>query len=310
MLTETPLVEELFDKIKTLNERLWDHRANRPMIELWLKNFANRRTGRDGEELHALFLLSHFMYFAERETRVLLRALYRDLFRYSIVMAIRERNSWTQDVEFVDAEFERELSSTRFLGLGNPAESGTHLLYYFRQENDLPKDLFVHTHQLFDRRLDDPTVDFTDRAVRRLVFLDDFCGTGQQALEYSAKVLPIVRQIQARERLAIETSYLALFATVDGIGDVRRHGDFDVVGAVTELDMSYKTFGSESRYFKVPQVGIDQSFAEGLCRAYGDDLLPGHPLGYRDSQLMLGFRHNVPDNTLPVFWSVGVTRLA
>ncbi|WP_461330746.1 phosphoribosyltransferase-like protein [Bradyrhizobium liaoningense] len=31
-------------------------------------------------------------------------------------------------------------------------------------------------------------------------------------------------------------------------------------------------------------------------------LCPPHPLGYKDTQLALGFSHNTPDNTLPVFW--------
>ena len=39
-----------------------------------------------------------------------------------------------------------------------------------------------------------------------------------------------------------------------------------------------------------------------MCRHYGTDLLPGHELGFDDGQLLIGFFHNVPDNTLPVIW--------
>jgi hypothetical protein len=243
------------------------------------------------------------MYYGERETRVLLSALFRDLYRYPIVMQIREQNGWSRDVDLIAKEFSRQLATTRFLGLGNPAESGTHLLYFFRQQNSLPKDLFVHTHQLFDRRLDDADVHLSDPTITRLVFLDDFCGTGQQAVEYSTKVLPIIRDVEAREGLNLEASYFALFGTTQGIDRVKASAGFDRVGTVAELDETYKAFGEDSRYFMVPTMGIDRDFAEAMARFYGGLLLPGHPLGYQDSQLMLGFRHNVPDNTLPLFWS-------
>ena len=42
--------------------------------------------------------------------------------------------------------------------------------------------------------------------------------------------------------------------------------------------------------------------ARDLCLRCGEQLVPSHPLGYRDGQLLLGFSHNTPDNTLPVFW--------
>lgn len=39
-----------------------------------------------------------------------------------------------------------------------------------------------------------------------------------------------------------------------------------------------------------------------MCQTYGARLWPAFPLGYRDGQLMIGFHHNTPDNTLPVLW--------
>jgi hypothetical protein len=37
----TEVEDKLFDKLQTLNERLWEHRANREEIEQWLSNFAD-----------------------------------------------------------------------------------------------------------------------------------------------------------------------------------------------------------------------------------------------------------------------------
>jgi hypothetical protein len=72
-------------KIKTLNETVWERRATDPTITEWLDNFAPPSVAAPDERAHALFLLSNFMYFGDREIRGLLKALYRDLYRYPII---------------------------------------------------------------------------------------------------------------------------------------------------------------------------------------------------------------------------------
>ena len=39
-----------------------------------------------------------------------------------------------------------------------------------------------------------------------------------------------------------------------------------------------------------------------MCEKYGNKLTKGYPLGYGGCQLLLGFSHNTPNNTLPIFW--------
>lgn len=77
-----PLTRSLMAKIKTLNETVWERRATDPTITEWLDNFAPPSVAAPDERAHALFLLSNFMYFGDREIRGLLKALYRDLYRY------------------------------------------------------------------------------------------------------------------------------------------------------------------------------------------------------------------------------------
>ena len=92
------------------------------------------------------------MDFGNRQMRELIRVLYRDLFRYPIIEAVRRRNRDTTDSALIQRQFERRLHKTRFLGVGNPSESGCHLLYYYRQMNSLPTNLFIHGHQIFEGR--------------------------------------------------------------------------------------------------------------------------------------------------------------
>ena len=141
----------LVEKLKALTQHLWSDMVNWPMIMDWLENFPESQPGERSERLHGAFLLSQFMYFGIREMRELLKALYRDVYKYPIVERLRLSQADSVDYEHLAALFEVELDRTRFLGVGNPSESGTHLLYYFRQENRLRSELFINGHEVFDR---------------------------------------------------------------------------------------------------------------------------------------------------------------
>src|ERR1700719_2294145 len=142
-------LEALKEKIIVLNSRLWENKKTWPQIQAWLDNFDGQIATRDVEQLHALFLLSHFLYFGSREIRELLRSLYRDLVVYPILAELKSKLPRNSSVEDFEKALDCELASTRFLGVGNPSESGCHLLYFFRQENSLGKDLFWETHKIF-----------------------------------------------------------------------------------------------------------------------------------------------------------------
>jgi hypothetical protein len=291
----------LYAKLKLLNERVWENRAPRQKIDSWLDNFSDPAT-RDSDRLHALYLLSQLTYFGDVELRQMLQGIYRDKFKYPIVAEARKRLGGTTDTAVLAQAFRDELSHTRFLGLGNPAESGTHLLYFFRQENRLKKDYFVHSHELFDRPLTDPAVDIAIPDLRRLVFIDDFCGSGSQARRYSRTVLTSLRDICDRTGKSIRTSYFSLVAVDSGITRVKNEATFDDVDAIFVLDSTYKCFSAESRHFRTPPPGLEQDTAHEMARRYGNYIYPEHPIGFKDGQLLIGFHHNIPDNTLPIVW--------
>ena len=293
------LIRSLKAKIKTLNETIWENRAKEPAITEWLDNFTSTKTAGQDELTHALFLLSNFMYFGDREIRGLLKALYRDVYRYPIIEFIRRSNHDTLDSSLIDPLFKTQLSATRFLGVGNPSESGCHLLYYFRQENNLPKDLFIHTHQIFTRNTGSGSVQLRDAKVLRYIFIDDFCGSGKQGSEYSKDIVEDIKKLNPDAFVA----YYVLFATKKGIDKVRNETKFDSARAIYELDSSFKTFSPDSRYFRNRLPEIDPIFCERMCKLYGERMVvPVHALGYENSQLLIGFHHNTPDNTLPIIW--------
>jgi hypothetical protein len=132
----------------------------------------------------------------------------------------------------------------------------------------------------------------------RYIFLDDFCGSGEQAQSYSDEIVQELKSVCSTATVA----YYALFGTQAGIDSIRANTMFDEVKAVYVLDNSYRCFSDDSRYFDgAPQL-IDKAFAEQMCRAYGARLCPSDPLGYSDGQALIGFHHNTPDNSLPIIW--------
>ena len=291
--------EALTTRLVTLDERVWEGRASGPAVRNWLGNFTGRTgASKEVEQLHALYILSQFMYFGSKEIRVLLRALYRDLFLLPIAQKVRAE---TANIAEFCAKMQLEREATRFLGVGNPSESGVHLLYYFRQENGLGKSAFMDSAQIYmvEEKAGQRKRLPRHPSIKRYVFLDDICGTGETAERYSKDVLPEL----VVEQKDVELCYFALFASSEGLSRVRNSTIFKHhCGAVYELDPTYKWAADDSRYLSKLPNGIDRSILVALPRVYGEILVPAHPLGYEDTELLLGFSHNTPDNTLPIIW--------
>lgn len=276
-------------KIRTLSELAWDHKCQAPEVELWLECFDGRSGVEERvERAHMLHLLSNFLYFGHDHISQLLRALYRDVFQYHIVEGIRRRNRDSTDGKFIRRCFEEELCATRFVRLGGPAESSSHLLYRFRQVNKLSGHLFVDVHQM-------NSSDLAGKA-KRCIFIDDFAGTGTQAIKYSEAAIKI------RETLSIPVEYYVLVATPEAVLAIEQSCTFDDVKCVLELPLELRALSQESLfYMDVPQ-SISRATMRRIALAYGQQLMPGHALGYGNKGLLLAFFHNTPDNTLPIFW--------
>jgi hypothetical protein len=309
-MEERNLFNDLTAKIKSLNETVWEGRASRESINIWLDNFANEE-----ERLHALYLLSQFMYFGSTEIRELLVALFRDHIKYRILESIRKENDDTTDLEFINSTYQQRIKATKIMGMGNPSESGPYLLYFLRQENNLPNNLFCYSFDLLYRESGTESLRYPDTI--RYVFVDDFCGSGSQAARYSNSVVGDIKSLSPESII----DYVALFATENGIEYVKDNARFDYVGAVFEIDDSYKAFNDASRIFSAGYSSISKTIAREMSERYGKILMryvcenwgcpPHHidacskdnALGFKDGQLLLGFNHNTPDNTLPIFWA-------
>lgn len=273
-------IDSLWRKIAKLNELLWEGKAYKINIDSWLKNFSNQ-----DEKDHALFLLSKFIYFSEIFVRELTRAIYRDLFRYPIIKKIREDNYDTMDEVLIEYEFKKVQDKTLFLPMGRNSDSGSYLLYLFRQEGDHPVTLFNETKE--------------PSSYERVILIDDFCGTGSQATD--SDVIDRVKGLRKRYPNA-KILYYMLMGTNNGLYNIRSTDVFDDVQAVMELDDSFKCFSLNSRIFTKNST-FDKQESRDLCEKYGTKLFSvDEALGFGKCELLLGFHHNTPDNTLPIIW--------
>lgn len=301
-------------KIRTLVKHAWDNEVSGPEIDAWVNNFNGQVFDKDEEQLYALLSLSRYMYFSKRLIREMLKSLYRDHFESPLLQRIRRNLGGTTDSSLIRRMYYQELLATRFIGVGNPAESGAHLLYYFRQVNRLPKELFVDIagafSQTIERRYDatgsrqSGKIRYLpkDGNVSRYVFFDDLVGSGTQVSLYLTDHLRRIRQ--AKQHLDI--SFISLFATTNGLEKLNGKRLFDGRAmCLFELDATYKAYGVSSRYFSNSPPWFDREMLFKMTEGYGKKLWPAYPLGYEDGQLLLGFTHNTPDNAPPIFWDEG-----
>ncbi|AEA61331.1 phosphoribosyltransferase-like protein [Burkholderia gladioli] len=298
--------EELESHLREMIEQVWDSEIRWPYIRAWLENFTGACFDVDVERRLALFALGRFMYFSRPMVREMLRSAYRDHFEAPMLQRIRRNSQHSWDFEAIKKLYARELSTTRFIGVGNPAESGAHLLYYFRQVNYLPKGLFADLAGAFFPVTDaSGNISYKARepSVTRYVFFDDLVGSGTQVTKELKPHIDLIRISNPD----VELRFLSLFATTKGLVTLTAPNFFDeAVSCLFELDESFKAFDEASRYFGSGQSWFSIDDLKRMAKMYGRKIYPNWPLGYKDGQLLLGFSHNTPNNTAPIFWNEGV----
>ena len=186
---------------------------------------------------------------------------------------------------FLLLDIEGQAEQTRYVGLGAYSESSCLVAYYYRSVNKIPLEFFINPDQAHDGSF------LAANGVRALVFLDDFIGSGNQAVKFWKSLVESWGDDANRPKLL----YSAFVACREGKAKVEENTGFEV-HVVRECD---KAFGKASTVF--PDEKREE--ARRTFERYGKLLFPKHPLGYGDGQALVVFDHNTPNNTLPVIWS-------
>lgn len=276
----TVTVEEI---LKT-SQISWEKQLTSEDIDAWLSNFHGDALGSSKAEQNlALWLLSGFTYFSLDDIRWYCQYLFTEFLHHKLVEY--QQAGLFQDLS-IKKQVEHILDSTVFLTLGNDSESGSNVLYYFRQINHLEK-------RIFEKQL--------DQLYENLVFVDDITVSGIQALTY----IP-----QIRSSIKTENTYYLTFLASDTAIDALIHiGVKTIYG--NGLSDREKCFSSDSYVFSSERRKRFLPVAAKMCEHYGSKITEGHPevagypFGFDQTQSLFCFFYNTPDNTLPIFWCEG-----
>ena len=275
-----------FLEIVDLNNYLWENYLTTRSVSKWFANFDGQSSGNEAEQETALNLIKKFLYYNEKEIRYLCKSAFSLLKRHAIVQNANQL--FTQAGE---RQVQTFMDNCLFSYVGRAGESGAMLSCPFRQENDIPVRRCMEPAAFLTNEITDGQL-----ANSNLIFLDDFVGTGTQVNEFWD-----TRVAQIKNRCAnVKIHWLALVATKRATENILQHTNIPII-CPQILDESYQAFNALSKIFPDPQK---RETAKSVCKYYGERLVGNEDaLGYKDSQVLLGFHHNIPDNTLPVIWA-------
>jgi len=237
-------------------------------IRAWLEQFE------PGERRSMFYLLANLRFYNNILVREAVQYLYRKL-------------AESECFELMEANGKCVL-----VARGGPGKSGSSIARIYRQENSLPSSASVNLSSLKEY-LDSNT------AVKYIVCVEDVIGSGQD-------MVSLLRELHAccgelLKHMEVKVVIQSVCALEDGLDEIRKYlGDLPFEVLLFSFETREKCFAKppESWY-------IDEDWSEirRIALKYGVRLKPKAPLGYSDSQMLVVFHDNCPNNTLPIIWA-------
>jgi len=181
------------------------------------------------------------------------------------------------------------ISNIHLIPLGKIGKSGGAMAYYLKKTptfNSIKEIEYVERNSF---------ATLTDGC--HIVIVDDFAGTGNSIIEFYNQIktnLPENHTVHALTIVYMEKAKINL-----------EKNNIRVVG--NKRMPAFASRGSVFGYY--PKMVAIRDF----CFRYGNMLYPEqrykekktaqHPLGYLNTQALIGFDHSIPNNTLPILWA-------
>ncbi len=240
---------------------------NNSNIEQWLSNFNGSVFLPDDERRIALWLLSNFTYYNEKEVDHLCSDLYK---KFIHEYAVKHRST--------PEELLADMKKFCYIPLGNASESGGFVAYQFRKQAKIGIDRFFYSSEesVIDGNI--------------AIFIDDVTLSATQASSYI---------LDFKSKHTIQEIFLLTIISSDVASNELKTKGINVISCI-ELDDRNKCFSTNSIiFYKYPSL---LNPVKKFVKHYGKHLYK-YALGYKDGQYLFGFYYNVPNNTLPIFWS-------
>ena len=266
------------DEIAQLT-KLWGAYKGRSIstddVRAWLEQF-----GRKSDQRLMFRVLQHLRFYSEDEVRN----------RMKVAHGIVVRGL----VERVKSKQVKRWQSLMVSYLDGPGKSGARFAKLFIDENGMYHENLVERGQLKAAlaKRDD---------VQCLVFVDDFVGSGHSATDYLQTFLNECEDLVKAK--AIRVFFVAVCGFESGMRYIEEHLRSDItqvnVHFCDSFDRSDACFSDQSKVFTDQHERLR---AREIAESKGVILCKPAPLGYSDSQALVVFSHNCPNNTLPILW--------
>ena len=139
-----------------------------------------------------------------------------------------------------------------------------------------------------------------------LLIIDDFAGTGQTLNAGLRDLFQSLTDHRTKEAYLEQHRILCylLFAFPKALDLLRKTHPKVQFLAINVLDEELLAFESNSNIFDNDH---DRNFAREVMLQIGRELSPQIPLGFGDIGSLICFHNTIPNNSLPVFWSGGIS---
>ncbi|ELI6456059.1 hypothetical protein RRM46_002301 [Flavobacterium psychrophilum] len=172
--------------------------------------------------------------------------------------------------------------------IGKIGKSGASMIYFAKKTNFfMNKNCQILDNSDFDKLNPDDL----------LILIDDFSGSGSTISNYYENIKALIPN---------EINVLAL--TVAFTSKAQNH--LDKINIPIFGNIRFPIFQKRGSIFGYPPKALAM---REFCFKYGDLLFSLknyenkktklHPLGFENSQCLIGFEHSIPNNTLPIIWA-------
>ena len=176
---------------------------------------------------------------------------------------------------------------------GSPAQSGSSYARIYANENKI----YIDNAVSFDKISD---VLEKKSHIKAIVFVDDIIASGNSAVESLNTLNDQCGKLLEKQKVTVFISaicglHIGIKKLEDAIEKVPFEAEVIVGDPLTEIDQCFN-FTSE-----VFSSSDERNRAERIVLEHGKLLQKKYPLGYENSQLLVAFHDNCPNNTLPNF---------
>ena len=268
-----------------VNVQLWPTEQQLNPVN-WLRNFLPE------ERDYALHLLNAFLFFSEPLTKQLLIAAFQAL-SMPVVLGKPPATARADWASFLDS-----VIVTRVTGeIPSDADSGYIFSRLARQELGLLEDQILAPEIAAEKIL--------NQRSGRIVFLDDFVGSGRQLIATWNRAMlihgtDISFKALARAFSDVEFYYCPLICTEHGLKNAHRECPEIHVRSGHLLPSTYNALHPNSVIWPPQLFREGPAFIEQASKRAG---IPDNRWrGFHDLGLTLAFYHCIPDATLPIFY--------